>query len=74
MLEVGNGGMTPAEYRSHFSLWAMMAAPLMAGNDIAHMDATTRSILLNKEVIAVDQDGWACRVTAWRRTATAKSG
>ena len=56
MLEVGNGGMTPAEYRSHFSLWAMMASPLMAGNDIAHMDAMTRSILLNREVIAVDQD------------------
>ena len=56
MLEVGNGGMTPAEYRSHFSLWAMMASPLMAGNDIANMDAGTRSILLNKEVIAVDQD------------------
>ena len=56
MLEVGNGGMSPAEYRSHFSLWAMMAAPLMAGNDIAHMDETTRSILLNKEVIAIDQD------------------
>jgi alpha-galactosidase len=56
MLEVGNGGMSPSEYRSHFSLWAMMAAPLMAGNDIAHMDETTRSILLNKEVIAVDQD------------------
>ena len=56
MLEVGNGGMTPAEYRSHFSLWAMMASPLMAGNDIAHMDETTRSILTNKEVIAVDQD------------------
>jgi alpha-galactosidase len=56
MLEVGNGGMTPAEYRSHFSLWAMMASPLMAGNDIAHVDEGTRSILLNKEVIAVDQD------------------
>jgi alpha-galactosidase len=56
MLEVGNGGMSAAEYRSHFSLWAMMASPLMAGNDIAHMDEATRSILLNKEVIAVDQD------------------
>jgi alpha-galactosidase len=56
MLEVGNGGMSATEYRSHFSLWAMMAAPLMAGNDIANMDETTRSILLNKEVIAVDQD------------------
>jgi len=56
MLEVGNGGMTSDEYRSHFSLWAMMAAPLIAGNDIAHMDDTTKSILENKEVIAVDQD------------------
>jgi alpha-galactosidase len=56
MLEVGNGGMTPTEYRSHFSLWAMMAAPLIAGNDIANMDESTRSILLNREVIAVDQD------------------
>ena len=56
MLEVGNGGMTPTEYRSHFSLWAMMASPLMAGNDVAHMDENTRAILLNREVIAVDQD------------------
>jgi alpha-galactosidase len=56
MLEVGNGGMTPVEYRSHFSLWAMMASPLMAGNDIAHMDDATKLILLNKEVIAIDQD------------------
>ena len=56
MLEVGNGGMTATEYRSHFSLWAMMASPLMAGNDVAHMDDTTKSILLNKEVIEVDQD------------------
>jgi alpha-galactosidase len=56
MLEVGNGGMTTSEYRSHFSLWAMMAAPLIAGNDVAHMDADTREILLNREVVAVDQD------------------
>jgi len=56
MLEVGNGGMSDAEYRSHFSLWAMMAAPLMAGNDIAGMSEATRAILLNKEVIAIDQD------------------
>ena len=56
MLEVGNGGMSVEEYRTHFSLWAMMAAPLIAGNDVAHMSADTRSILLNREVIAVDQD------------------
>ncbi len=56
MLEVGNGGMTDTEYRSHFSLWAMMAAPLIAGNDVVAMDAATRAILLNTDVIAVDQD------------------
>ncbi len=56
MLEVGNGGMTPDEYRAHFSLWAIMAAPLMAGNDLRALDDTTKSILLNREVIAVDQD------------------
>jgi alpha-galactosidase len=56
MLEVGNGGMTTTEYRSHFSLWAIMAAPLMAGNDIRSMTPEIRDILTNKEVIAVDQD------------------
>jgi alpha-galactosidase len=56
MLEVGNGGMTDDEYRAHFSLWAIMAAPLMAGNDLRTMSATTRDILTNKEVLAVDQD------------------
>lgn len=56
MLEVGNGGMTFDEYKTHFSLWAVMAAPLMAGNDLRAMTDETRSILLNKEVIAVDQD------------------
>ena len=56
MLEVGNGGMTDDEYRAHFSLWALMAAPLMAGNDVRTMPAATRDILLNKEVLAVDQD------------------
>ena len=56
MLEVGNGGMTKEEYRSHFSLWAELAAPLLAGNDIANMTPDTREILLNKEVIAIDQD------------------
>ena len=56
MLEVGNGGMKPNEYRTHMSLWAMLAAPLIAGNDLTKMDATTKGILLNKDVIAVDQD------------------
>lgn len=56
MLEVGNGGMTAIEYQTHFSLWAMLAAPLMAGNDVRDMSPATKSILLNKEVIAIDQD------------------
>jgi alpha-galactosidase len=56
MLEVGNGGMTDTEYRSHFSLWAMMAAPLIAGNDVRTMTQATKDILLNADVIAVDQD------------------
>ena len=56
MLEVGNGGMTDDEYRAHFSLWAITAAPLIAGNDVRTMSPATRAILLNPEVIAVDQD------------------
>jgi alpha-galactosidase len=56
MLEVGNGGMTKEEYRAHFSMWAMLSAPLLAGNDISNMTADTKEILLNKEVIAIDQD------------------
>jgi len=56
MLEVGNGGMTLTESRSHFSLWCLMAAPLMAGNDIRSMSADIQGILTNKEAIAIDQD------------------
>jgi alpha-galactosidase len=56
MLEVGNGGLTIEEERSHFSLWCMLAAPLMAGNDLRSMSAETRAILTNKEVIQLDQD------------------
>jgi alpha-galactosidase len=56
MLEIGNGGMTDTEYRSHFSLWAMMAAPLLIGSDLRKATPATMSILLNKDVIALDQD------------------
>jgi alpha-galactosidase len=56
MLEVGNGHMTDDEYRTHMSLWALVASPLLAGNDIRSMTDVTKSILLNKEVIAIDQD------------------
>jgi alpha-galactosidase len=56
MLEIGNGGMTDEEYQTHMSLWAILAAPLLAGNDIRQMSEATRRILLNREVIAVNQD------------------
>ena len=56
MLEIGNGHMSDDEYRVHMSLWSLTAAPLLAGNDIRTMTETTKSILLNKEVIAIDQD------------------
>jgi alpha-galactosidase len=56
MLEVGNGGMTTTEYRSHFSMWCILAAPLIAGNDIRSMKPEIRDILINKEAIAIDQD------------------
>ena len=56
MLEIGNGGMTEDEYRSHFSLWAILAAPLMAGNDLRSMTPETRAILTAPEVVMVDQD------------------
>ncbi|SHM09775.1 NPCBM/NEW2 domain-containing protein [Actinacidiphila paucisporea] len=56
MLEVGNGGMTDTEYRTHFSLWSMMDAPLLIGTDLRKATPATMDILLNKEVIALDQD------------------
>jgi len=56
MLEIGNGGMSVAQYRAQFSLWAILAAPLIAGNDLRQMSAAIRGILTNREVIAVDQD------------------
>jgi alpha-galactosidase len=56
MLEVGNGGMTATEYKSHFSLWCLLASPLMAGNDIRSMTPEIKDILMNKEVIALNQD------------------
>ena len=56
MLEVGNGGMSPTEYRSHLSLWSLLAAPLLAGNDLRTMSQETTDLLTNPEVIAIDQD------------------
>jgi alpha-galactosidase len=56
MLEVGNGGMSDDEYRTHMSLWSILAAPLLAGNDIRDMKPEIAAILMNKEVLAVNQD------------------
>ena len=56
MLEIGNGGMTDAEYRTHMSLWSMLASPLLAGNDLRTMTPAIHDILVNREVIAIDQD------------------
>ena len=56
MLEVGNGRLNIRENRSHFSMWAMLAAPLLAGNDLTNMKPEVKEILTNKDVIAIDQD------------------
>jgi alpha-galactosidase len=56
MLEVGNGHMTDTEYRSHFTLWSMMAAPLIIGTDLRSASTATLNVLGNRDVIAVDQD------------------
>jgi alpha-galactosidase len=56
MLEVGNGGMTETEYRTHMSLWSLLAAPLLAGNDLRSVTPEVLGILTNKDVIAIDQD------------------
>jgi len=67
MLEIGNGGMTADEYRTQMSLWALVAAPLLAGNNLQNISAATRSILLNKEVIAIDQDSLGKQATPTRK-------
>jgi alpha-galactosidase len=64
MMEVGNG-MTAAEDRSHFSIWAMLASPLILGNDIRSMAETTRNILSNKEMIAINQDKLGIQAMKW---------
>jgi alpha-galactosidase len=56
MLEIGNGGMNDDEYRTHMSLWSILAAPLLAGNDLRDVPSNIMAILTNREVIAVDQD------------------
>jgi alpha-galactosidase len=53
---VAHGGCNDAEYRSHFTLWCLLAAPLMIGCDVRSMSQATKDILMNRELIAVNQD------------------
>jgi alpha-galactosidase len=63
MLEIGNGGMSDVEYRTHMSLWSLLAAPLLAGNDLRDVPPAILEILTNREVIAVDQDALGIQAT-----------
>jgi alpha-galactosidase len=56
MMEVGNGSLTDAENKAHFSMWAILAAPMILGNDVTKMSAGVQAVLTNAEVIAIDQD------------------
>jgi alpha-galactosidase len=58
-LEVGNGKLTPDENRTHMGMWAILAAPLLAGNNLSQLSPDTGAILTNREIIAIDQDPWA---------------
>ena len=79
MLEIGNGGMTAEEYRTHMSLWSMLSAPLIAGNDLRSMSPEILGILINRDVIAIDQDPLGKQATRvaksgeieiWKKTLT----
>ncbi|MFC7245600.1 glycoside hydrolase family 27 protein [Catellatospora aurea] len=63
MMEVGRGGMTDTEMRSHFALWAVMASPLIAGNDLRSMSSATQAILKNANLIAINQDSLGLQAT-----------
>jgi alpha-galactosidase len=63
MLEVGNGGMTTEEYRAHMSLWSILNAPLIAGNDLRSMSSQTSAILTNRNLVAINQDPLALQAT-----------
>jgi alpha-galactosidase len=74
MLEVGNGGMNQDEYRTHVALWAILAAPLLSGNDPRNMTPETRELLTNSEVITVDQAQKEFRVDACGKKVHSKFG
>ncbi|GHV43634.1 hypothetical protein FACS1894180_3290 [Bacteroidia bacterium] len=66
MLEIGNGALSPAENRAHFTMWAMLAAPLVAGNDLRTMDKETLEVLTNKDLIAINQDKLGVQALKWQ--------
>ncbi|AWB65540.1 alpha-galactosidase [Saccharobesus litoralis] len=66
MLEVGNGVLTYEENKTHFSMWSMLASPLITGNDLSNMDEKTRAILTNKNIIALNQDPLGIAAIPWR--------
>ena len=67
MLEVGNGALTATEMRTHFSVWSILSAPLLAGNDLTTMTDETREILTNSRVIALNQDPLGLQAALVRR-------
>lgn len=69
MLEIGNGGMTAEEYRTHMSQWSLLSAPLLLGNDIRSITPETLAIVANAEVIAIDQDRLGRQARMARRLA-----
>ena len=74
MLEVGNGGMTTEEYKTHFSLWCMLAAPLLAGNDLQNMTPETKSILTIKKSLLLIRIHLAKKVNAGEMMEVIRSG
>src|SRR5207302_4478070 len=74
MLEVGNGELTIDESRAHFALWAILAAPLMAGNDLRDMPDEVRGAITAPEIIAIDQDPLGRQGAASRAKTPARSG
>jgi alpha-galactosidase len=73
MLEVGNGGMTLHEYRTHFALWCISKSPLIIGNDIRYMEKTVLDILTAPRLIAVNQDKLGKQAKIVRQTSSGES-
>jgi hypothetical protein len=66
MLEIGNGGLTAAEERAHFGLWAISKSPLLIGTNLAAISSASLAVLLNKAVIAINQDSLGIAATTFR--------